>query len=64
MTVCTLVVCFTPLGKSLPHYFIDLLNGTHWIVYVVAVLIGAIFFIGSKFLFDLMIKKYEECKKN
>ena len=64
MTVATLVVCFTPLGEFFAQFYISYLVKELWILYVVAVLCGAVLFIVLKWLFDLFIKKYEERKKN
>lgn len=64
MTIATLTVCFTPLGKGFAHFYIDTLTSAQWLLYVITVICGAILFIGSKMLFDLLIKKYEKRKKN
>ena len=64
MAIATLTVCFTPLGKGFAHYYIDGLTGPQWLLYVIVLIFGAILFIGSKFLFDLFIKKHEKRKKN
>ena len=64
MTVATIVVCFTPLGKFFAGFHIDAMNPMWWSVYAITTICGIIFFLISKFLFDLVIKKYEERKKN
>lgn len=64
MTLATLTVCFTPLGKGFAHFYINDLSINQWLLYGITLICGAILFLGSKFLFDFFIKKHEKRKKN